>query len=82
MDCTNLYHNAGAYNVLTEVGIEVFPSAGHTHRVKGGLIPAEVTRLHALRADQQQVQSKTAEESRRTCQRPNCVFSEDNGSDY
>ncbi len=38
-DCTNVYHNEKVYNKLKAHGIEPYPSAGHTHRVKGGYPP-------------------------------------------
>ena len=43
------------YEVLGDAGIDVYPSAGHTHRAEGGY-PPKLARLYALRTCQQQIQ--------------------------
>ena len=38
-DGTNVYHNDKIYDVLEEVGIDVYPSACRPHNVEGGYPP-------------------------------------------
>jgi hypothetical protein len=102
MDCTK-YHSV---DVLTEAGIEVFPSTGHAPRVQGGYPPnshdsmpcelinnkfkemtqkkfnktADLTPKHEQSVLRNWQNSRTIPGGLR--QRPNCVFAEDNGSDY
>jgi len=39
MDCVNLNHCAAVVDAFKKGGIEVFPSAGYPHRVRGGYPP-------------------------------------------
>ena len=38
-DCTNVYHNKDVYELFESEGIDVYPSSGYGHNVKGGYPP-------------------------------------------
>jgi len=38
-DCTNVYHNERIYEMMKKAKIDVYPSAGRPHNVKGGYPP-------------------------------------------